>query len=96
MLRSFKTNFCTGRICLDILKVDEEAERSQRARMAEMRSARDAALVASRLAELDRAARSSTNVIPAMLDCARAYCTLFEIRHVLEEAWGTYREPVFF
>ena len=81
---------------LDILKVDEEAERSQRSRMAAMRSERDDALVASRLAELDRAARGDTNVIPAMLDCARAYCTLFEIRHVLEEAWGTYREPVFF
>jgi methylmalonyl-CoA mutase, N-terminal domain len=35
-------------------------------------------------------------VIPAMLDCARAYCTLFEIRHVLEEIYGNYREPVFF
>ncbi len=36
------------------------------------------------------------NVIPAMLDCARAYCTLFEIRHELEAIWGAYREPVFF
>ena len=36
------------------------------------------------------------NTIPAMLDCARAYCTLFEIRHVLEEVYGAYREPVFF
>jgi methylmalonyl-CoA mutase N-terminal domain/subunit len=81
---------------LDILKVDEEAERIQRARMATMRTGRDVALVESRLAALGLAARSETNVIPAMLDCARAYCTLFEIRHVLEEAWGTYREPVFF
>jgi methylmalonyl-CoA mutase N-terminal domain/subunit len=31
-----------------------------------------------------------------MLDCARAYCTLFEIRHVMETVFGTYREPVFF
>ena len=36
------------------------------------------------------------NIIPAMLDCARAYCTLYEIRHVLEEIYGSYREPVFF
>jgi methylmalonyl-CoA mutase N-terminal domain/subunit len=34
--------------------------------------------------------------MPAMLDCARAYCTLFEIRHALEEVYGAYREPVFF
>jgi methylmalonyl-CoA mutase N-terminal domain/subunit len=31
-----------------------------------------------------------------MLDCARAYCTLYEIRHVLEDTYGNYREPVFF
>ena len=45
---------------------------------------------------LRRAAAEDRNIIPAMLDCARAYCTLFEIRHVLEEIYGSYREPVFF
>ena len=45
---------------------------------------------------LRSAAAEDRNIIPAMLDCARAYCTLFEIRHVLEEIYGSYREPVFF
>ena len=36
------------------------------------------------------------NVVPAMLDAARAYATLFEIRHALEEVFGAYQEPVFF
>jgi len=31
-----------------------------------------------------------------MLDCARADCTLYEIRHALERVYGAYREPVFF
>jgi methylmalonyl-CoA mutase N-terminal domain/subunit len=31
-----------------------------------------------------------------MLACVRAYCTLFEIRHALEEVHGAYREPLFF
>ena len=35
-------------------------------------------------------------VIGPMLDCARAYCTLYEIRNALERVWGAYREPVFF
>jgi methylmalonyl-CoA mutase N-terminal domain/subunit len=52
--------------------------------------------VAERLAALRSAAAEDRNIIPAMLDCARAYCTLFEIRHVLEEIYGNYREPVFF
>jgi methylmalonyl-CoA mutase N-terminal domain/subunit len=81
---------------IEILKVDEAAERLQRARMSSMRSGRDEATVKARLAELGQVAREDRNVIPAMLDCARAYCTLYEIRHVLEEVWGSYREPVFF
>jgi methylmalonyl-CoA mutase N-terminal domain/subunit len=52
--------------------------------------------VAERLSALRAAAADDRNIIPAMLDCARAYCTLYEIRHVLEETYGSYREPVFF
>ncbi|HET9134833.1 MAG TPA: methylmalonyl-CoA mutase family protein [Gemmatimonadales bacterium] len=81
---------------IEILKVDEAAERAQRERMAQMRATRDDALVRARLEALGQAAREGRNVIPAMLDCARAYCTLFEIRHELESIWGAYREPVFF
>jgi len=81
---------------IEILKVDAAAELAQRERMARMRASRDQAGVDRCLAELARVARTDENVIPAMLDCARSYCTLYEIRHVLEEAWGSYREPVFF
>jgi methylmalonyl-CoA mutase N-terminal domain/subunit len=81
---------------VEILKVGDEAEQTQRSRLARLRESRDAALVAERLAALRSAAAEDRNIIPAMLDCARAYCTLFEIRHVLEEIYGNYREPVFF
>jgi methylmalonyl-CoA mutase, N-terminal domain len=81
---------------VEILKVGDQAERTQRERMARLRAGRDATLVAQRLEALRRAAAEDRNIIPAMLDCARAYCTLYEIRHVLEEIYGNYREPVFF
>jgi methylmalonyl-CoA mutase N-terminal domain/subunit len=81
---------------IEILKIDQAAEVEQRRRMATMRASRDQVLVDARLAVLSKAAREDQNIIPAMLDCARAYCTLFEIRHVLEQVWGAYREPVFF
>ena len=81
---------------VEILKVGDEAERTQRARLASLKARRDDALVAERLAALRSAAADDRNIIPAMLDCARAYCTLYEIRHVLEEIYGNYREPVFF
>jgi methylmalonyl-CoA mutase, N-terminal domain len=81
---------------VEILKVGNEAEQTQRRRMARVRAERDPGLVEQRLAALRSAAAEDRNIIPAMLDCARAYCTLYEIRHVLEEIYGNYREPVFF
>ncbi|HXI34923.1 MAG TPA: methylmalonyl-CoA mutase family protein [Gemmatimonadales bacterium] len=81
---------------VEILKVSNDAETSQVRRMAEVRARRDAKLVAERLEALQRAAEADKNVIGPMLDCARAYCTLYEIRNALERVWGAYREPVFF
>jgi len=81
---------------LEILKVSEAAETVQRERLAAIRARRDTARASAALDALRGAAARGDNVIPAMLDCARAYCTLFEIRHVLEEVYGAYREPVFF
>jgi methylmalonyl-CoA mutase, N-terminal domain len=85
-----------GEAPVEIHKVGDIAERTQRERMARMRAARNPGLVEGRLAALRCAAAEDRNIIPAMLDCARAYCTLFEIRHVLEQIYGSYREPVFF
>ncbi|MEE8572589.1 MAG: methylmalonyl-CoA mutase family protein, partial [Gemmatimonadota bacterium] len=81
---------------LEILTVSEEPEAIQRERLASLRSRRDEARVEHTLTELRGAAERDENVMPPMLDCARAYCTLYEIRHTLEEVYGAYREPVFF
>jgi len=81
---------------VEILKVSNDAEQGQRRRLARLRAERDSALVAERLEALRRAALADHNVIGPMLDCARAYCTLYEIRHALESVYGAYREPVFF
>jgi methylmalonyl-CoA mutase N-terminal domain/subunit len=81
---------------VEILKVGGAAEDTQRERLARVRACRDQTIVEARLGELRRAAAEDRNIIPAMLDCARAYCTLFEIRHVLEDIYGSYREPIFF
>ncbi|MEO8634111.1 MAG: methylmalonyl-CoA mutase family protein [Gemmatimonadales bacterium] len=81
---------------LQTLRVGEGAERSQRERMAALRAERNESVATSRLEDLRRAAAEDRNIMPPMLECARADCTLFEIRQVLEQVFGTYREPVFF
>jgi methylmalonyl-CoA mutase N-terminal domain/subunit len=64
--------------------------------MQRMRSTRDNDLVTRRLDALRAAARGQENLMPFILDCARCYCTLYEIRRAMEDVFGAYREPVFF
>ena len=83
-------------VSIPLLKVGMEAEREQRERMAAMRAARDDGAVTAHLDALRTAARGTQNLVPVILDCARSYCTLYEIRAALEDVFGAYREPVFF
>jgi methylmalonyl-CoA mutase, N-terminal domain len=83
-------------ITIPLLKVGMDAEREQRERMAAMRASRDAVAVERTLAALRDGARGTQNLVPLILDCARAYATLYEIRAALEDVFGAYREPVFF
>ena len=83
-------------VTIPLLKVGADAERGQRERMAAMRLTRDNAAVAANLDALRTGARGSANLVPLILDCARSYCTLYEIRAALEDVFGAYREPVFF
>jgi methylmalonyl-CoA mutase N-terminal domain/subunit len=81
---------------IDILKIDDQPERSQRERLAALRAHRDDAAARSALDGLRDAGARGDNVIEPMLNCVRAYCTLYEIRHALEQVHGAYKEPVFF
>ena len=83
-------------LSIPLLKLDEAGERDQRERMRLMRDRRDNAECERRLAALREAAAGDRNVFPFVLDAARAYCTLYEIRAALESVFGAYREPVFF
>jgi methylmalonyl-CoA mutase N-terminal domain/subunit len=81
---------------IDTLSISPEIEEKQRERMARLRAERDEAQVQSTLAALEVAAGTEANLVEPILDCARAYCTLFEIREAMEKVFGSYKEPVFF
>ncbi|HEY3286783.1 MAG TPA: methylmalonyl-CoA mutase family protein [Gemmatimonadaceae bacterium] len=83
-------------LTIPLLKIDESSAKEQAARLATLRTTRDNGLVQQRLDALRTAARGSENTVPYILDCARAYATLYEIRAALEDVFGAYREPVFF
>ncbi len=86
----------SGGVAIDTLRIDATVEERQRERMARLREERDDEAVQRTLSALTEAARSGENLVPRILDCARAYCTLYEIRFAMEEVFGAYREPVFF
>ena len=81
---------------IPLLRVGEETTAEQRIRLAELRGRRDGAAGAGALRRMQETAGSGRNVFPAILDAARAYCTLYEIRAAMESVFGAYREPVFF
>jgi methylmalonyl-CoA mutase N-terminal domain/subunit len=81
---------------IDTLRIDPDVEARQRARLALLRARRDEGAVARSLERLESAARGKDNLVPHLLDCARSYGTLYEIRHAMESVFGTYKEPVFF
>jgi methylmalonyl-CoA mutase N-terminal domain/subunit len=81
---------------LDIMRVSHEVEAEQNRLLAARRAGRDNAAVEQRLARMVAAARSGENMIPSMLDAARAEATLGEICGALKEEWGIYREPARF
>jgi methylmalonyl-CoA mutase N-terminal domain/subunit len=82
---------------IEILRIDPALERKQIARVQELRARRDAAAVEARLAELKRAAaREDVNLMPAIVDAARAYVTMGEMCDALRAVWGVWHEtPVF-
>jgi methylmalonyl-CoA mutase N-terminal domain/subunit len=79
---------------IPILRIDAEVERSQIARLNALRAKRDSALAKSALAELQRRAATSENLLPAILAAVEAYATVGEISDALRRVFGEYQESV--
>ena len=82
-------------LTIPILKIGD-TEAQQRERLASLRATRDKGRVEIALASLRTAAKTNENMMPHILEAARSYCTLYEIRAAMEDVFGAYREPVFF
>jgi methylmalonyl-CoA mutase N-terminal domain/subunit len=79
------------------LRIDPALERKQLGRLQAARARRDGAAVEAALARLrEDAANADRNLMPALLDCARAHASEGEIVESLQQVFGDYREtPVF-
>lgn len=77
---------------IPILDMDPQGYERQCARLDDLRRTRDADTVARCLDRLRAAARGTDNLMPPILDAARADATLQEITDVLRDEFGLYRE----
>ena len=75
---------------IPLLRVDVEGEHHQIQRLKDIRRHRDNHEVKMRLAELERAARGSDNLMPYILDAVKAYATLGEVMGVFRKVFGVY------
>jgi methylmalonyl-CoA mutase N-terminal domain/subunit len=81
---------------IPLLKIDPRVEREQHENLAGLRKERDGVRVEGTLGALGRACRDGSNLMPRILDAAKAYATLGEIADVLRKEFGEYREPPIF
>jgi len=77
---------------IPLLRIPPEVEERQKARLREVKRTRDGKAVLSALRNLTAKARTSENLMPAILDCVKAYCTLEETANAMKEVFGEYRE----
>jgi methylmalonyl-CoA mutase, N-terminal domain len=79
---------------IPLLRINEEIERSQTARLRALKAKRDAVKTEATLAELGRRAGTTENLLPAILAAVEAYATVGEISDTLRRVFGEYQESV--
>ena len=82
---------------IPILYIDPQVEKDQVASLKKLRESRDNDLVTRRLKTLtDACPDPSKNLMPLIIDAARAYATEGEIRNAMRVHFGDYHEPAEF
>jgi methylmalonyl-CoA mutase N-terminal domain/subunit len=82
---------------VDLLRIDPALEGKQIERVQALRGRRDSDAAGSALARLrEDAAHQDRNLMPPIIEAARAYVTMGEMCDALRDVWGIWREtPVF-
>ncbi|WP_123533127.1 acyl-CoA mutase large subunit family protein [Halosimplex salinum] len=78
----------------ELLRVDEEVQRTQLSRLEDVKAERDDDAVEETLAALDEAIETDENVMPYIVDAVKAYATMGEIMALFERHYGSYEERI--
>ena len=77
---------------IETLYIDESAARRQAERLARLRRTRDRGRAGRALDALRRTAAGAGNLMPPLIEAARAHATLGEMCAALRDVWGEYEE----
>jgi methylmalonyl-CoA mutase, N-terminal domain len=75
---------------IDLLVVDEKVEKDKLASLKALKAKRDGEAVRRSLDEVRRVAATATNLLPTLIDAARARCTVGELVNALADVYGRY------
>lgn len=81
---------------VDLHEYDDSWVNTQISRLKELRRTRDNREVNRSLKALEKTAESENNVMPALVDCCRAYATVGEMTGVFRDVFGEWDEPCLF
>jgi len=84
------------KIEIDLLEIGPQVEEEQKESLKQLRRERDNKEVKDSLKNLQKVAKSSSNIMPAIIEAVKSYATIGEIIGVLKEVFGEYREPIIF
>jgi methylmalonyl-CoA mutase, N-terminal domain len=78
---------------ISILKIDDNVTQGQLERLQAVKRSRNQAAVQEKLRGVEAACRDERkNLMHAVLDAVKVYCTLGEVCDVFRKVWGAYRE----
>ncbi len=82
------------KINIPILAMAQDGYQKQITRLQQLRAERDDQAVQQALQALSNAIANDENVMPYLVDAAKAYVTLGEMTDVMRQAFGIYHEPI--
>lgn len=79
---------------LEILRVSHEVEQRQNETLRQRRNSRDSSAVNKCLEAITQACSGDANLVPLVLEAARAEVTVGELSQAMKQVFGEYREPI--
>ena len=83
-------------IDIPILEIDTRAEQNQIEKLNQLKNNRDPKEVERSLKEIKKACQNGDNLVPLIVNSAKAYCTLGEIVETMKAEFGEWQESSFF